>query len=401
VETLSAAEARRALLWAQGFVGYPARSSTKPNTTLPNTTLQNTTRRGARQLMAQVGAVQLDTISVLARSHELVAYARYGPVGRKAVEQVLWGGETFEYLAHAACVVPLADWPLFSPRRARWREKIDGGSIALSVFREVRARLVDGPATANDLGGAKGGGPWWDWTDTKRAVERLLGAGEVVCMQRRGFQRVYDLAERRIPDALFRTELGEEECHRRLVAKAAAHLGVATVRDITDYYRLRQNEVLPVIADAGLVQVEVEGWSQVAWADPAALEFIGVPAAKAGRHAVTLISPFDSLVWDRARTARVFGVEHRLEAYVPSHKRVHGYYAMPVLAGGRLVGNVDPARRDGAFVAKKVTIASPGAEGQVARALVKAAKWVGAETVVVEQVEPLESASRLKAALGS
>ena len=399
------------MLWAQGFVGTPSRNSTRPNSTLPNTmrpkstrpksTLPNSTRRGARQLMAQVGAVQLDTISVLARSHELVAYARYGPVGRKAVEQVLWGGETFEYWAHAACVLPLYDWPLFSPRRAHWRDKIEAGSIPRSVFREIRARLADGPATASDLGGAKAGGPWWDWTDTKRAVERLLGAGEVVCMQRRGFQRVYDLAERRIPDALFATELGVEECHRRLVAAAGFHLGVATVRDIADYYRLRQNEVQPVIHDAGLVQVQVEGWAQVAWADPTALEFIGVPAAQAGRHAVTLISPFDSLVWDRARTARVFGVEHRLEAYVPPHKRVHGYYAMPVLAGGRLVGNVDPARRDGALVAKKVTLASPGAVAQVAKALVKAAKWVGAESVVVEEVEPPESASRLKAELRS
>ncbi len=154
-----------------------------------------------------VGAVQLDTISVLARSHELVAYARFGTVGRKAVERVLWGGKTFEYWAHASCVVPLADWPLFEPRRAAWRAMIREGTIPASVFKEVRARLSDGPATANDLGGAKAGGPWWDWTDTKRAVERLLGAGEVVCMERRGFERVYDLADRRVPDDLFRTEL--------------------------------------------------------------------------------------------------------------------------------------------------------------------------------------------------
>ena len=117
------------------------------------------------------------------------------------------------------------------------------------------------------------------------------------------------------------------------------------------------------------------------------------------RHVATLLSPFDSLIWDRARTYRVFGVEHRLEAYVPAHKRVHGYYAMPVLAGGRLVGKVDPARRDGALVARKVTLSSPAAAPAVAKALAGAAKWVGAERVIVEQVDPPASAARLMAAL--
>jgi uncharacterized protein len=117
------------------------------------------------------------------------------------------------------------------------------------------------------------------------------------------------------------------------------------------------------------------------------------------RHAVTLLSPFDSLIWDRSRTARVFGVEHRLEAYVPSHKRVHGYYAMPVLAGGRIVGRVDPSRRNGALVARQVTLGSPSAADAVARALVKAARWVGAGAVVVERVDPATSASRLEDAV--
>jgi hypothetical protein len=389
VESLSAAEARLAFLWAQGFVRLPTvAEETKP------------ARRGASALVAQVGAVQLDTISVLARSHELVAYARFGPIGRKAVERVLWGGQTFEYWAHAASVVPLSDWPLFEPRRAAWKVKIGEGTIADSVFSEVRARLSDGPATANDLGGAKAGGPWWDWTDTKRAVERLLGAGEVVCMERRGFERVYDLAQRRVPDDLYATVLSSQECHRRLVAAAGRHLGVATVRDLADYYRLRGREVTPVVGDAGLVEVEVNGWAQKAWAHPAALDALGSFGLQARkRHTVTLLSPFDSLIWDRSRTARVFGVEHRLEAYVPAHKRVHGYYAMPVLAGGRIVGKVDPARRDGALVARQVTLGSPSAADAVARALVKAARWVGAGAVVVERVEPATSASRIEDAV--
>jgi hypothetical protein len=220
-------------------------------------------------------------------------------------------------------------------------------------------------------------------------------------MKRRGFQRVYDLASRCVPDALLGTELGTTECHRRLVVAAGRHLGVATVRDLADYYRLRQNEVVAVIGDSGLVPVLVDGWPKDAWADPASLAALGgLGAQPRRRSAVTLLSPFDSLIWDRARTARVFGVEHRLEAYVPSHKRVHGYYAMPVLAGGRLVGNVDPARRDGALVARKVTLGSLAAVAPVARAINKAARWVDAETVVVELVDPPEAASRLRDALG-
>jgi uncharacterized protein len=379
LQTISASEARLAQLSAQGL--------TK-------------TRRINQSigLLAQVGAVQLDTISVFCRSHELVAYARLGPIGRSAVESILWGGETFEYWAHAACVLPLSDWPLFAPRRTLWRKRIRESDIPDSVFKEVRARLSDGPATANQLGGAKGGGPWWDWTHTKRAVEALLGAGEVVCMSRKGFQRVYELAENRVPNTLIGTELSTAECHRRLVVGSGRHLGVATLADLADYYRLRGREVVAVIENTGLVPVEVKGWTQKAWADPDALALLG--STGRNRHTTTLLSPFDSLIWDRARTERLFGVVHRLEAYLPPAKRVHGYYAMPVLAGGRIVGKVDPARRDGALLAKHVTLDSESAVPAVAKALVAAASWIGTDKVIVEKVDPPAAAGALRSALG-
>jgi uncharacterized protein YcaQ len=377
VITLSASDARLSQLWAQGLLGA---------------------RQKGPGLVSHLGAVQLDTISVFARSHELVVYARRGPVGRAAAESMLWGGETFEYWGHAASVLSLSDWPLFAPRREIWRERIQDSSIDQSVFKEVRQRLADGPATANQLGGAKAGGPWWDWTQTKWAVEALLGTGEVVCMSRTGFQRVYDLAERRVPGDLIATELPREECHRRLVAASGRHLGVATLGDLSDYYRLKVRDVVPVVADTGLVPVEVKEWKKKAWADPEALEVIS--SAGRHRHATTLLSPFDSLVWDRARAERVFGFAHRLEAYVPKEKRVHGYYTMPVLAGGRIVGKVDPARRDGALLARRVTIDSASVISSVAKALVSAARWIGSETVIVEKVDPPSAASALREALG-
>ena len=371
--SLSRAEARDAQLVAQGLAGPVSAGEVSG-------------------LLSLVGAVQLDTISVLARSHELVAYARFGAVGRTAVEETLWGGDAFEYWAHAACVVPMKDWPLFEARRRAERARLEESTVPDVTFKEVRARLAEGPATANDLGGAKAGGPWWDWTDTKRAVEQMLARGEVVCVRRKGFQRVYELTENRIPSAFLDMELSDDECRRRLVEVSGAHLGVATEADLADYYRLSRTQVASVVSDTALLPVTVDGWASPAWAHPRHLEALGAGAL---RHRTTLLSPFDSLIWDRARTERIFDFSHRLEAYVPRHKRVDGYYAMPVLAGGRLVGKVDPGRDKSQFVAKKVVVGSRSALGQVAVAIRRAARWVGAETVRVDEVAPIESRARL------
>lgn len=209
--------------------------------------------------------------------------------------------------------------------------------------------------------------------------------GEVVCVQRRGWKRVYDLAERAVPRELLHDDLDDAECLRRLVGLAGRALGVGTRADIADYYRLKGEQVDAVIADSGLVPVRVEGWGRPAWAHPEALA-----TPPRGRHRTTLLSPFDSLIWERARTERIFGFTHRLEAYVPRHKRVHGYYAMPVLAGGRLVGRVDPARAGRTLVARQVTVDGIKAVPAVARALVEAASWVDCTDVRVERVDAPE-----------
>ncbi|PLW73657.1 cytoplasmic protein, partial [Streptomyces sp. DJ] len=364
--SLSADEARRIALRAQGLLGAPDR------------------RAGVAGVLRSLGAVQLDTISVLARSHELVPYARLGAVGREAVESAYWsGGRSFEYWSHAACVLPVEEWPYFAFRRRarrarghRWHMLKDKQRSCAEVLARLRS---DGPLTSTDLGGAKNGGPWWDWSETKIAVEWLLDTGEVVCAQRRGWKRVYDLAERAVPGELLHDDLDDAECLRRLVGQAGRAMGVATRADLADYHRLTGAQVDSVVADSGLVPVTVEGWTgkdRTAWADPGALA-----APLRGRHRTTLLSPFDSLVWDRPRTLRLFGFHHRLEAYVPRHKRVHGYFAMPVLAGGRLVGRVDPAREGRTLVARQVSVAGAGAVEPVARALREAAEWVGCDAV--------------------
>lgn len=376
---LTADEARRIALRAQGFLGAPDR------------------RSGVRGVLRHLGAVQLDTISVLARSHELIPYARLGAIGRTTVDKAYWATPSpgapsarphaFEYWSHAACVLPIEEWPHFAFRRRAYRSRPHWNhDLPDGAYERVIKRLrTEGPLTATELGGAKRTSEWWDWSGEKVAVERALMYGEVVCVERRGWKRVYDLAERAVPEALLHDALDDGECLRRLVRLAGEALGVGTRADIADYHRLKAEQFDAVIADSGLVPVTVRGWGKPAWADPAALG-----TAPRGRHRTTLLSPFDSLIWERARTERVFGFTHRLEAYVPKQKRVYGYFAMPVLSGGHLVGRVDPARNGRTLVARQVTLDGPKAVPAVAQALLEAATWVDCTNVRVERVDAPE-----------
>ncbi|MCJ1677030.1 winged helix DNA-binding domain-containing protein [Streptomyces sp. APSN-46.1] len=374
--SLSADEARRLALRAQGFLGAPDR------------------RGGVRGVLRHLGAVQLDTISVLARSHELIPYARLGAVGRETVEKAYWTDRhAFEYWSHAACVLPIEEWPHFAFRRRARRARGHRWHILQDKDRSTKAVLdrlkADGPLTSTELGGAKNGGEWFEWSETKIAVEWLLDTGEVVCSERRGWKRVYDLPERAVPDELLHDDLDDHECLRRLVALAGRSLGVGTRADIADYHRLKGEQFDAVIEESGLVPVEVEGWSKPAWASPEALA-----TPPRGRHRTTLLSPFDSLVWDRPRTERIFGFTHRLEAYVPKPKRIHGYFAMPLLAGGLLQGRVDPAREGSTLVARQLSLTSPKAARPMAQALREAAEWVGCDAIRVERAQsPAEAAA--------
>jgi uncharacterized protein YcaQ len=373
---LSADEARRFALAAQHLVGSPDR------------------RAGVSGMLASLRAVQLDTISVLARSHELVAYARLGPVGRPKVDTAYWAGEAFEYWAHAACIMPISQWPLFAFRRRRSLDRADrwgehAGAAAKAVLKQVRA---EGPMTATDLGGAKKTAEWWGWSEVKSAAEFLLASGQLTCTRRVGWRRVYDLPERAIPADALHDDLDDDQCQIALIRLTASCLGVATGSDLADYFRLKKLDVARLLPESGLVPVRVRGWAAPAWAPASTLEQ-GLPR---GRHRTTLLSPFDSLVWDRARTARIFGLDHRLEAYVPKPLRQHGYFSMPVLAGGQLVAHVDPARVGGTLIARHVTVipqhATPtklaATSAAIRDALAEAASWVGCSAIAVERVEP-------------
>ncbi len=384
-EQISSQEARRAQLASQGLLGRrPA--------------------GGPASVLEITRGVQIDTISVLARAHELVALARLGAVSRERVEAAYWAGppySAFEYWYHAACILPIEEWPYFEFKRGRirargyrWHQADDLETSCKVVLAQLRER---GPLTAKELGGAKRGGPWWDWSETKIAAEWLLDVGEVVCTSRRNFQRVYDLPERAIPSGLLEPVEDEEAALAHLAQRALGALGVATAQDVAGYIGVKQAEAARALAGLGAERVSVQGWPGAAYLAPGALELPGV--AGRARVRARLLSPFDSLVCDRQRLERVFGFRHRLEAYVPRHKRLDGYYSMPVLAADRLVARVDPARADGALVARSVRLEPDLPEAKavraVAQALREAARWTASERVVVEKVSPSAARQRL------
>ena len=354
-------------------------------------------------LVSHLRGIQLDTISVLARSHELVAFARLGATPKQEISEAYWGANsaTFEYWSHAACVLPLELWPAYGAKRReraargfRWHHLPDPDRSCA----EVTARLADlGPLTARDLGGAKKGGPWWDWSDVKIAVEWLLDVGVVVCRERRGFERVYDLAERAIPRSLRNIELDDDACARVLVESAGRALGVATVADLAAYHGQRTLVVRSMIATTSLRPVRVEGWRDVAYLAEDAEA--GLRPGLRARH--VMLSPFDSLLWDRARLTRLFGVSYRLEAYVPAPRRVVGYFAMPVLSQDHLVGLVDPKRVGPTLHARHVVVHDDRALPRIASSLRDAAAWVDCAEVIIDRVTPEALTVPLRRALTS
>ncbi len=430
---LSLADARALALHAQGLLAspLPLRPAQAPRAGMARRTA------AVDATLRHLGAVQLDTVSVLARSHELVQYSRLGAVGRDAVETAYWGGgrgndhpgpvRSFEYWSHAACILPVEEWPHFAYRRRSYRRLgIRWHEVPTAALEGVRRRLAEeGPLTTTDLGGAKQSSQWWDWSETKIAVEWLLDVGDVVCTRRVGWRRVYDLAEHaipvehRTPDPTWTDDDGvagpsDAACVRELLRRSARVLGVGTLTDLVDVHRLTGRHVprellleqlTSLVDDATLVPVTVESWAGTSYADAAALDALA-DGGVTGRSRTTLLSPFDSLVWHRGRTSRVFDFDFTLELYVPEHKRVHGYFTMPVLHAGRLVARVDPKRVGDVLHARQVTFET-GSRGAVpassitgvASALREAPSWVGSGSVQIGRVVPASAGAALAAAV--
>ncbi len=381
---LSAAEARAIALAAQGLATpRPARVDAKQ----------------LRGLVDQLGVVQIDSVNVLVRSHYLPAFSRLG-----AYEPTLFDRHAhnapralFEYWGHEASLLPVALQPLFRWRMERAREDAWGRMRRIAkqqpnLVRDVLAIVAErGPISASEieLGKAKGKPGWWEWSDAKTAIEWLFWSGQVTSARRRGFERLYDLPERVLPAKIIAAPTpSEPDAHRALVERAARALGIAAEADLRDYYRLplagARTAVAELVEAGVLVPATVEGWTK-----PAYLHRDARAPKAIDPDRPALLSPFDSLVWFRARTERMFGMKYRIEIYVPAEKRVHGYYVLPFLLGDRLVARVDlKADRKASTLRVQASHAEPGvAKPRIAAALgaelARMAAWLGLERVEI------------------
>jgi hypothetical protein len=354
--------------------------------------------RHVRRVVRRVGVLQIDSVNVLVRSHELPLFSRLGSYPRDLLPRLAYGPrrELFEYWGHEASYVPVALHPLLRWRMSQARGEAWGRMVRIEreqpgLVRAVLAEVVErGPLTAGELSvGSRGTGSWWGWSDAKTAIEWLFWSGEVSAVGRRGnFERVYDLTERALPpEVLAAPTPPEEAAKRELVRFAADRLGVGTAKDIADYFRLRLAETqlrLAELGEEGAVHpVQVDSWRERAFLSRAAV----VPARPVRARA--LLSPFDSLVWARPRVERLFGMRLRLEVYTPAHRRVHGYYVLPFLWGDSLVARVDlkADRRAGALRVQGAHL-EPGADASAVAAPLAAevrdlATWLGLGTIVV------------------
>ena len=398
METLSFNTARRIALAAQGFgVARPAGGYTWAH---------------ARRVLDRTRLLQIDSVNVLVRAHYMPMFSRLGAYPRALVETAAWGRprRLFEFWAHEASLLPLDMQPLLRWRMAEAREGrgIYGGLKPFAIERRDEAERVlaavasQGPVSAGDLEKRdSGGGGWWGWSDAKRALEYLFWSGQVMTQTRRGtFERVYDLTERVLPRPLRDTPDPEPaEAHRRLLDMAAESLGIATVTDLRDYFRLRPGTAdarIAELVEAGHLQpVAVQGWTVPAYLHRTARRPRRIDAR-------ALLSPFDPLIWERSRTERLFGLRYRIEIYTPAHKRLHGYYVLPFLLGEHLAARVDlKADRDAGLLRVEQAHAEPKAPGDVADHLAAElrlmAGWLGLQAIHVGEGGDL--ASRLQAAV--
>lgn len=382
-ESLSLAQARRVALAAQGFADPPPAG-------VP-------TRRHLRRVLDRVGLIQMDSVNVLQRAHYLPLYSRLGPYPTALLDSAAYRRprELFEYWGHEASLVPVGLHPALRWRMARARDDAWGGMRRIAreqpglvawVRDEVAAR---GPLTAAEIehDAPRQTGNWgWNWSAVKQALEFLFWAGEVTAAERTpSFARRYDLPERVLPpDVLAAPTPTDAEAFRVLVGVAARSLGVAAEPELRDYFRLpaaaARRAVAELVEAGELIPVTVRGWRQPAYLHATAR----LPRRV---RANTLVSPFDPLVWERGRTARLFDFAYRIEIYVPAPQRVYGYYVLPFLQGERFTARVDlKADRKAGVLLVPAVWAEPGTDpGETAPALAaelyRLAGWLGLDAV--------------------
>ncbi len=384
VDQVSPALARRIALAAQGF-GRP-----RPEAV------------GTRQLNALVdrlNLLQIDSVNVFERSHYLPAFARLGAYDRALLDRLTVDprGPHTEYWAHEAAFVRKEDWALFAWRMSDHRERYGAAGGWFDRNRETvdwlrRELAANGPLAASEIehDANTRTGPWWGWSAVKRALEFLFLFGEVAIAGRTRFQRRYALVEDVLPASILDRTVAREDAVRELIRRSAVAHGIGTAKDLADYYRIKTAPALAAIRDleeAGeLLPVRVPGWES------------GGRPLRAWMHrdarrprrieAEALLSPFDPVVWHRDRALRMFGFHYRIEIYTPAHKRLYGYYSLPILLDEALVGRIDlKSDRQAGVLRVQSAWAEPWAPAEtverLAPLLAETARWQGLGAVEV------------------
>jgi len=384
--------ARRIALAAQGF------ADARPG--------GEVTRRHLRRVLERVRLIQLDSVNVAVRAHYMPLFSRLGPYPAELVDDAAWVHSTrrprmlVEYWAHEASLLPVDDWPLFRWRMRAFEARL--GERYAALLKDSPGLLDDVLAAVKDLGpigagpmeqelgfeGRRAGGGWWNRSSVKHACEYLFAVGELTTGARRGFQRLYDLPERVLPPSVQAVQLSDEDAIRELTRRASSAHGIATEPDLRDYYRIKppdasRRAVAELVESGELEEVTVAGWPHPAYRHVDAR----APRRISGR---ALLCPFDPLIWERARTERIFGFHYRIEIYVPEPKRVFGYYVFPFLLDGELVARVDlktdraagVLRVRGAFA--EPTAPTPRVAAELAAELQVMAEWLGLDKVIAE-----------------
>lgn len=383
--SLSIGEARRVALEAQQFLSAgPALRSGK----------------ALADIVRRLGVVQMDSVNVLVRSHYLPVFSRRGSYKSALLERAAYDERLlFEYWGHEASLLPIESYPLFRWRMDDARQGVRTWGrlkryatahqdLVKAALDQIRERA---PLGASELTGAgKSQGSWWGWSQGKEILEWLFWIGEVTTSRRRNFERLYDLPERVIPDAVRNAPVpARDSAQRELMMIGARAMGVATARDLRDYFRLPAKEAASrlneLVEEGKLVPVSVEGWKQQGYLHHEAK----IPRASKVAGVAALLSPFDSLIWERQRTERLFHFHFRLEIYTPMHKRLHGYYVLPLLLGDRIVGRVDlkSERQGGQLQVKGGSVEAGVAPARVveplAEQLSELAAWLGLDDYTV------------------
>jgi uncharacterized protein YcaQ len=400
---LSHAAAQALMVAAQGLHRRPSQPATKAD-------LLETIRR--------MGVLQIDTIHVVARSPYLVLWSRLGAYTQEWLTDLLAEGALFEYWAHEACFLPIESFRLFRHRM------LDAANMGWKYSREWAARNGEalervlayvrehGAVRSADFERTDGqAGGWWEWKPEKRALETLFTAGELMIARRHNFQRIYDLRERILPGWDDAQTPPIEQVRRELALQAVRALGVTTARWVADYFRTSQRDtarLAPALAAEGaLIEATIEGWQSPAYIHPENLALAEAAATGAlVPELTTLLSPFDPLVWDRARALAMFGFDYRIECYTPAPKRRYGYFTLPILRRGQLIGRLDPKahRKEGRFEVKALHL-EPGIRvsrelaADIAAALRECADWHATPALEVRWSDPPELAALVQRAV--